>query len=321
MTDFIGHDHAWRQFSSALGSGKLHHGWILAGPRGMGKAGFALRAAASIVDPENRYAGMIERGSHPDILVIQRLAKDSAKGDDDGDGSAELKRSITIDQIRNLQAALTTRPGLAEKRAVIIDAADDLERNGANALLKSLEEPPAGTYFLLVSHASDRLLPTIRSRCQMLRFEALSDADMARALHAAAPEATSADIDSLVRAGNGAPGQAIDFLGLDLGKLEDAMTSIIRTGDRNNELRSALADQLVLKAAQPRYEAFLRRAPALIAENARRMDAAQVVNATEAWSAASSLANRAIALSLDKQTVVFQMGSLLASLQAHKAAQ
>lgn len=321
MTDFIGHGQAWRQFSSALDGGKLHHGWILSGPRGIGKAGFALRAAAAIVDPENRYGGMIERGSHPDLLVIQRLAKDTAKNDDEADGSAELKRSITIDQIRNLQASLTTRPGLADKRAVIIDAADDLERNGANALLKSLEEPPAGTYFLLVSHASDRLLPTIRSRCQILRFEALSNADMARALQAAAPEATSADIDSLIKAGNGAPGQAIDFLGLELGKLEDAMTSIIRTGDRNNELRSALVEQLVLKAAQPRYEAFLRRAPALIAENARRMDAGQVLNATEAWSAASSLANRAIALSLDKQSVVFQMGSLLASLQAHKAAQ
>ncbi|MCC5611764.1 hypothetical protein LC612_34780, partial [Nostoc sp. CHAB 5834] len=220
----------------------------------------------------------------------------------------------------SLQAALTTRPGLASKRAIIIDAADDLERGGANALLKSLEEPPVGTYFLLVSHASDRLLPTIRSRCQMLRFEALSDSDMASALRIAAPEASAADIDALVKVGNGAPGQAIDFLGLDLGKLEAAMTSIISSGDRSNALRSGLAEQLALKAAQPRYEAFLRRAPAMIAERARQMDAKTVANAADAWSAASSLANRAIALSLDKQSVVLQMGSLLASLQPHKTA-
>jgi DNA polymerase-3 subunit delta' len=303
-----------------LASGKLHHGWILAGPRGIGKAGFALRAAAALVDPDNRFASMIERGSHPDILTIKRLAKDAAKDDEEAEPSAELKRSITVDQIRSLQGSLTTRPGLAEKRAVIIDAADDLERGGANALLKSLEEPPAGTYFLLVSHASDRLLPTIRSRCQMLRFEALGNVDMATALRIAAPEASAGDIDALVRAGNGAPGQAIDFLGLDLGKLEDAMTSIMRTGDRSNELRSALADQLALKAAQPRYEAFLRRAPALIAESARNMDVSAVLHSTEAWSKASALADRAIALSLDKQSVVFQMGSLLASLQPHKAA-
>jgi DNA polymerase III subunit delta' len=320
MTRLFGHDAPWRQFSSALDGEKLHHGWILAGPRGVGKAAFALRAASALVDPEGQYGGMIARGSHPDILQIKRLPKETPKEDEEPDPEAELKRSITIDQIRRLQAALTTRPGLATKRAVIIDAADDLERSGANALLKSLEEPPQGTYFLLVSHASDRLLPTIRSRCQMLRFEPLNDADMAAALREAAPDASTDDIAVLVKAGKGAPGQALDFMGLDLGKLEDAMTSIIRTGDRSNELRSALADQLALKAAQSRYEAFLRRAPALIAENARTMDANAVLNATEAWSAASALASRAVALSLDKQSVVFQMGSLLASLQPHKAA-
>lgn len=320
MTTLIGHDNAWRQFSSALAGGKLHHGWILAGPRGIGKASFALRAAAALVDPEGRYASMIERGSHPDILNIKRLPKETPKEDEEVDPIAELKRSISIDQIRSLQASLTTRPGLAEKRAVIIDAADDLERGGANALLKSLEEPPAGTYFLLVSHASDRLLPTIRSRCQMLRFEPLSDTDMAAALHDTALDAGADDIAALVRAGRGAPGQAIDFLGLDLGKLEDTMTSIIRTGDGSNALRSGLADQLALKSAQLRYEAFLRRAPAMIAENARTMKTADVANAADAWSAASALATRAIALSLDKQSVVFQMGSLLASLQPHKAA-
>jgi DNA polymerase III subunit delta' len=319
MTQLFGHDTPWRQFSSALDGGKLHHGWILAGPRGVGKAAFALRAASALVDPNGQHGGMIKRGSHPDILEIKRLPKEPPKEDEEPDPDAELKRSITIDQIRRLQATLTTRPGLADKRAVIIDAADDLERSGANALLKSLEEPPQGTYFLLVSHASDRLLPTIRSRCQMLRFEPLDDADMESALREAAPEASSDDIATLVRAGKGAPGQAIDFLGLDLGKLEGAMTSIIRTGDRDNALRSALADQLALKAAQPRYEAFLRRAPALIAESARTMDAGAVLSATEAWNAASTLANRAIALSLDKQSVVFQMGSLLASLQPNKA--
>jgi DNA polymerase III subunit delta' len=319
MTKMIGHDEAWRQFSSALASGKLHHGWILAGPRGLGKASFALRAAAALVDPDNRYASMIERGSHPDILIVKRLVKDTSKNGEETEESAELKRSITVDQIRQLQGSLTTRPGLADKRAIIIDAADDLERGGANALLKSLEEPPVGTYFLLVSHASDRLLPTIRSRCQTLRFEVLNDVDMAVALEYAVPDASASDIETLVRAGNGAPGQAMDFLGLDFEKVENAMTSIMRTGDRNNQVRSALAEQLALKAAQPRYEAFLRRTPALIAENARKMDSSTVLNATKAWDEANALASRAVALSLDKQSVVFQMSSLLASLQPHKA--
>jgi len=319
MNDYAGHDKAWRQFSTACDSGKIHHGWILAGPRGIGKAAFALRAAAMLVDPENAYASMIARGSHPDILSLKRLPKEALKDDEDIDDVTEFKRSITVDQIRGLQQSLTTRPGLSNRRAIIIDAADDLERGGANALLKSLEEPPVGTFFFLVSHASDRLLPTIRSRCQILRFETLSDADMTNVLQRAAPEVSAAELQALIRLGNGTPGQALDFLGLDLKEIEDAMTSILRTGDRDNALRSVLADRLALKAAQPRYEAFLRRAPSLIAEYTRTLDATQVSAGVAAWEAASGLAGRAIALSLDKQSVVFQMGSLLASVQAHKA--
>lgn len=319
MNDFVGHDKAWRQFATACDSNKIHHGWILAGPRGIGKSAFALRAAAMLVDPENAYESMIARGSHPDILSVKRLPKEALKEDEDIDDVTEFKRSITVDQIRELQQSLTTRPGLSNRRAIIIDAADDLERGGANALLKSLEEPPVGTFFFLISHASDRLLPTIRSRCQILRFEPLSDADMTDVLQRTAPEVGADELQALVRLGNGAPGQALDFLGLDLQEIEDAMLSILRTGDRNNALRSDLADKLALKAAQPRYEAFLRRAPSLIAEYTRKLDATQANHGVTAWEAASGLAARAIALSLDKQSVVFQMGSLLASFQAHTA--
>ena len=319
MNDYVGHDKAWKQFATACDSNKIHHGWILAGPRGIGKSAFALRAAAMLVDPENAYAGMIARGSHPDILSVKRLPKEPLKEDEDIDDVTEFKRSITVDQIRGLQQSLTTRPGLSNRRAIIIDAADDLERGGANALLKSLEEPPVGTFFFLISHASDRLLPTIRSRCQILRFEALSDADMASVLQRVAPEVGADELQALIRLGNGTPGQALDFLGLNLQEIEDAMLSILRTGDRDNALRNGLADKLALKAAQPHYEAFLRRAPSLIAEYTRKLDAAQVSNGVTAWEDASGLAARAIALSLDKQSVVFQMGSLLASIQAHTA--
>lgn len=319
MNDYVGHERAWRQFATAYDSDKIHHGWILSGPRGIGKSAFALRAAAMLVDPENAHASMIARGSHPDILCVKRLPKEPLKEDEVIDDATEFKRSITVDQIRDLQQSLTTRPGLSNRRAIIIDAADDLERGGANALLKSLEEPPVGTFFFLISHASDRLLPTIRSRCQILRFEALDDADMAHILQRTVPEIGADELQTLIRLGNGAPGQALDFIGLDLKEIEDIMMAIVRTGDRDNALRSSLADTLALKAAQPRYEAFLRRAPSLIAEYTRKLDATQANTGVAAWEAASGLAARAITLSLDKQSVVFQMGSLLASIQAHTA--
>ncbi len=318
MTKRIGHDDNLRAFANAMQAGKLHHGWILAGPRGLGKAGFARQAAAMLVDPTDQYSALIERGSHPDLITISRQPKEPPKEGEEADPAAELKRSIDVNQIRKLQSRLTTRPGLSDKRAIILDAADELDRNAANALLKCLEEPPAGTYFFLVSHSSDRLLPTIRSRCQILRFDLLNDAQMTAAIAQIAPELDDAARAALVRAGAGAPGQAIDFLGLELEQLEADMHAILTTGDRTNAIRCALAGKLSLKAAQARYEAFLRRAPQLIAECARTMDARSVLPAIDAWDAANTLASRAVALSLDKPSVVMQMGTLLAMVQAQK---
>jgi DNA polymerase-3 subunit delta' len=182
MTLLIGHDANMARFQTAQASGKLHHGWILAGPRGLGKSHFARDAARFLIDPENTFSNLIDHNTHPDIITIARLPKEPLKEGEELSANTELKRNIGVDQIRELQSRLTTRPGLSDKRAIIIDAADDMERSTANALLKSLEEPPVGTYFLLVCHASDKLLPTIRSRCQIMRFEPLNDQEMARAM-------------------------------------------------------------------------------------------------------------------------------------------
>ena len=317
-SDWVGHEANWAQFSAGLEAGKLHHGWILAGPRGIGKAGFAARAAAALVDPDGRHSHLIAQQNHPDIIRLQRLAKEPPKEGEAADPDAELKRSITIDQVRDIQRALNTRPSMGPKRAVIIDSADDLERGGSNALLKSLEEPPVGTYFILISHASDRLLPTIRSRCQLLRFDPLDDNEMRRVLADVAPEISNDERELLVRSGGGLPGRALEFAGLDLDEIEAAMDLLVYKGDPSNAIRHSLAEKLSLKAAQPRYEAFLRRVPARIAAFARTQSSASVMPAVEAFHAAETLAARAIGISLDKQAVVFQMGSLLASLQNSK---
>ncbi|MFC4292102.1 DNA polymerase III subunit delta' [Sphingorhabdus arenilitoris] len=318
MTDFVGHDDNMRAFTAAFSSGRLHHGWILAGPRGLGKAGFARNAAKILVDPGGQYEDQIERGIHPDVITVERPLKDPPKEGEDIDPAAEKKRSIGVDQIRALQNRLVTRPGLSDKRAVIIDAADDMERNAANALLKSLEEPPAGTYFFLISHSSARLLPTIRSRCQSLRFEPLSDGDMEAVLRQAFPDMDTESLHMLARAGAGSPGQAMEYAGLEMDALEKDMLAIVQSGDPSNAIRAAMAAKLTTKAAQSKYEAFLRRAPQLIAQQAAQMNAQSVESALQAWEDANILAARAIGVSLEKQSVVLQMGTLLASLQTHK---
>ena len=175
-----GHDAAWREWRAAMASPRMHHAWILAGLKGVGKGLFARAAAAELVAEAGIPQPPADR--HPDILIPEHPPenKEEAKKREDG-GAYKRKRAIPIDEIRMVQQRLVTRPTLGSRRVVIIDPADDLEKNASNALLKSLEEPPAGTYFLLVTHKPGRLLPTIRSRCRLLTFDPLSEADVGEA--------------------------------------------------------------------------------------------------------------------------------------------
>lgn len=324
MTSLQGNVAARDAFLAALRSGSLHHAWLLAGPEGVGKASFARRAAlrmlAEAADPglppgldvpdDHRIAKLMQAGSHPDLRLLARLPKDADKPD------GELARSITIAQIRTLQPMFATVPALSSRRVVVIDAIDDLERAGANALLKNLEEPPPGTVFLLVSHAPGKLLPTIRSRCRLLRFESLNEAEIAAVLRAALPEADEAEIATLVTAADGAPGRAMRFAGLNLAEVDEAIAAVARDGDPSNARRAALAKQLAGKPAQPRYEAFLDRVPAFIAQQARQRQGEALRVALDAHAAARDLVGAARGLSLDPQATVWEMAGLVARLHA-----
>jgi DNA polymerase-3 subunit delta' len=198
------------------------------------------------------------------------------------------------------------------RRVIVIDAIDDLEREGANALLKNLEEPPAGTVFLLVSHMPGRLLPTIRSRCRKLSFAPLSDSETAQVVRRLAPELPEAEVSALTRAGEGAPGRALGFAGLEIGKLDAAIEAIATDGDPDNARRAALGRALAPKAAQARYEAFLERAPVFIAAQARRATGPTLPALLAAQAKARELAGAALGLSLDPQATVWEMSGLLA---------
>lgn len=316
----IGHDAQIAAFRDAAMSDRLHHAWLLAGSEGVGKAGFAMAAAtwllASAAGPGfdlpgfdvpfgHRIANFVEQGSHPDLRVLTRLARE--KTDD-------LARSISIDQVRGLQSLFATTPSFSPRRIVIIDAIDNLERPAANALLKNLEEPPAGTTFFLISHAPGRLLPTIRSRCRLLRFGGLSAQDMTRILQDQLPEEPSDEIDALVRVGEGAPGRALRFAGLEIAALDGAIDRLVEQGDPTNALRSALAKQLGTKAVQARYEAFLERAPARIAAEAKRRSGPALSAAIDLWEQARTIGESAVHLSLDQPTTIFELATMLARL-------
>ncbi|MEA3043331.1 MAG: polymerase subunit delta [Sphingomonadales bacterium] len=319
MTPLHGHDQAIAAFRAGMDSGRLHHAWLLAGPKGVGKALFAdkasLRVLAGAAGPLDTpglevpgghpTAHLIAAGSHPDLMRLERQMRE---------GGTDLARSINVDQVRSLQRLFATTPSMSPWRAVVIDAIDDLEPGGANALLKNLEEPPANTVFLLVSHAPERLLPTIRSRCRLLRFSPLGDDVMTSALAAALPDAEPGEIADLVRIGEGAPGRAIAWRGLEVESLDREMDALVRQGDPVNARRAALAQSLALKSAQPRYEAFLARAPARIAAEARGRRGAALAAALKLWERASGLAGSAQRLSLDPQSTAFELAGMLAAL-------
>ncbi len=306
---FYGLDAQMAAFRAALAGGRMHHAWLLAGPRGVGKASFADMAARLTLkadDPQSQGARLIAAGSHPDYLRMERLVNDKTD---------KLARSITVDQVRAMRQTLANSTGIADRRVILVDSVDDLEgKGGPNAILKSLEEPPASTIFLLVSHQPGRLLPTIRSRCRTLMFGPLDDRAMASVLDDRLPGIDPAKRAQLIASAGGSPAAALAYAELDMATLDAALAELAQTGDPTNAVRSRLAQSLSLKAAVPRYEAFLRRAPAFIADHARRANVADIDTVLIAWSKARTLSQNAIPQSLVTETVVFEMAGHVASL-------
>ncbi len=258
----IGHEAAWREWRKAMVGERMHHAWLLAGRRGVGKASFALAAARELVG-----TGDAATTQHPDIHMVSYAPKDDKEERKRADGKPfELARSIRIAQIRAMQSRLSTRPTMGDRRAIIIDPADDLERNAANALLKSLEEPPTGTYFLLVAHSPARLLPTIRSRCRVLRFPTVSDIEMDRLLNSLSPDADEATRAAAIAAAAGSPGAALEFVDMELGNVAQAMRDILDRGDPDFRMRGTLAGLIGARPDRDRIRAVLELARSVVAQ-------------------------------------------------------
>lgn len=261
----LGHEEAWTTWRAAMAGHRMHHGWLLAGREGLGKASFALEAAAELVaEPGVPQPDALH---HPDILVLEPLPAndDEAKKRDDGKPYLR-KRNINVDQIRAMLHRLHTRPTLGARRAIIVDAADHLEKGAVNALLKGLEEPPQGTFFLLVVHQLGRLLPTVRSRCQVLRFHPLDAAAMNRALSLAAPEMDEETRVAAIAVAHGAPGAALTFAQHDLGRPFALLRRILQQGDPDLSLRSELGAALGARPDRDRLLAVIEAARTVLVE-------------------------------------------------------
>lgn len=315
-----GQDRAVVAFAEAWAGRKLHHAWLLAGPRGVGKAHFAAMAARRVLaeaagpafdlpgldtPPDHPIVKLIDAQSHPDMRSLERLTNEK---------TGNLARNITVAQVRKLGEFLTMAPAMSDRRVIVIDSVDDLESAAANALLKMLEEPPPGTIFLLVSHAPGRLLPTIRSRCRRLGFDLLDDDAMTSILEHAASALSTSDRQRLIAMAGGSAGRALSLGNLGLDKIEDQAVEILRKGDPTNARSSALAGILSKKAAAEQYAAFLQLAPALIAREARTSHGSRRERALEAYAKARELAVIAPRVSLDPAAVTFNLAGILAAV-------
>jgi len=232
----IGHADAEASLLSAWHSGRMPHAWLITGTPGLGKATLAYRLARFVLkqgaDAEAAGPGSglfgdaeptatdgdktslairedapifrrVAQASHSDLLSIERLYDDKRK---------KLKTDISVDSIRNVGHFLALTPGEGTWRVVIVDTADDMNANAANALLKVLEEPPSNSLIVLTSSMPGRLLPTLRSRCRRLDLKPVADSDLVTALDQMAPDASPDERSAAIALAAGSPGKALELL-------------------------------------------------------------------------------------------------------------
>jgi DNA polymerase-3 subunit delta' len=311
---FTGHDEAWREWRSAMGGPRMHHAWMLAGPRGLGKASFAMLAARELVAE----GGVPQPpGGHPDVIILEPLpaTPDDEKSRDAGK-PYQRKRNISVEQVREMQQRLNTRPTLGSRRAIVIDPADFLEKSAANALLKSLEEPPVGSFFMLVTHRPGRLLPTIRSRCRILRFSRLEDAAIDAILRREAPTADDAVRRAAVAAGAGAPGAALEFVDLGLGEMHSLMREIAELGDPDFARRGRLAEVIGARPDRKKQLAAIDLARGVVSARMRETTRTALPALAEAHASLVRLSGTAPTYNYDPGLLLLEIGGLLASVAA-----
>lgn len=323
-TDLKGHQAAEETLLRQYRSGRMHHGWLFAGPRGIGKATLAYRLARFLLSfPDPRLAGertslyvpaeapvahRIAARGHADLISLERAY----------DAKAErLKSEIAVDDVRKASAFFGRTAGEGGWRICIVDAAEDLNTESANALLKILEEPPARSLFILVSHQAGRLLPTIRSRCLRLDIGALSEAETIAVLETIG-EHKPEDLNRAAQLSKGSPGRALELLSSQGAKYFDLLRQMIsRSQNIDLAQKVSIADGLHGRDMAEDYAIFCELLLAHVADLARRAalagQGAAFARAHEEIGHSLRLAN---ALNLDRRQTILDALAVLGSAKA-----
>ncbi len=219
----LGQSEAEREFLHAFDTGRPAHAWLITGRQGIGKATLAFRLARTILsgdapdahDPGAALFRRVAAGGHADLLVVERAVDEK---------SGKRRAEITVDDVRGVREFLSKTPAEGGWRVVVIDSADQMNTNAANAVLKILEEPPSRAMLLLLAHNPGRLLPTIISRCRRLPAKPLGGEDLTELLARLRPEMSPEDQQILVQTADGSIGRALSYSeGGGLGLYRDAV--------------------------------------------------------------------------------------------------
>ncbi|PIE15328.1 MAG: DNA polymerase III subunit delta' [Rhodobacterales bacterium] len=292
----IGQQAAEAVFLEAFNSGRLHHGWLITGPRGVGKATLAWSIARFLlatpdpdtggglfgeplpaavpdslfIDPDHPVAHRILAGSEPGLKVIRRGGAGSTDREREKNyADGKFSNDIRVSEIRELTPFLNLSASEGGRRVVIVDCADEMNVQAANALLKMLEEPPARTTLLLVSHQPSRLLPTIRSRCRELRLGPLSVEDLSAALMQA-NIAMPNGVEALTTLSSGSVGEAVRLInlgGIELYAELVGMLGALPKLDRARALR--LAETAAARGSEARLDLLIGLIELFLARLAR----------------------------------------------------
>ena len=308
--DLIGHEAAEAAFEDTRVRGRLHHAWLLTGSEGVGKATFAYRAARRLLgaapspaygvlgsSPEDPVSRQMMARSHPDFFVLERVGEDG-----------KVRKVIPVDEARRLSEFFSKSPASAPHRVAIVDAADDLNVNAANAILKTLEEPPPSGVLLMVSHSPGRLLPTIRSRCRRLAFAPLA-IEEAQAFVQARTDLDDESALRLARMAGGAPGKALTLAAGSALAMDDVARAVLENLPQVDEAAAlALADRFRGGEGQAHFNLLFDR----LSERVHNLtlDRTALVGRpmdgwAQAWETLQRLPREVEALNLDRADALF----------------
>lgn len=303
-------------FEQATARGRLHHAWLLTGPEGVGKAGFAHRAALRLLggrpDPrggplavasDDPVARVVAAQAHPDLLVLERRSEDG-----------KLKKSIAVEDARRLPEFFSKSPAMANCRVAIIDSADDLNPSSANALLKTLEEPSGRGVLFLVAHNPGGLLPTIRSRCRTLRFPPwpLDGLILFVEQHLGLDPV---EAERLALLAGGAPGRAVSLHRAGALELDRRVAEIVaRMPTLDERAVLSLADKFRGAEGSGRFALTLTLLSEQVQRQAKAMgQGAGAERWATAWERLAALAPQVEALNLDRADA---LGAIMTDLRA-----